>query len=207
MHSLVRRFLKTAIAFLGLGLTIGGWMMIRRELSGVYPSPYLVSAHTHAILVGFVMSMILGVALWLFPRPERENPRYQPRVAGELLRQINDATWLRWVVVLSGLAQIAGLGAFSMAERVPNGRPGSPVFHGGQQYMSGAWCPLYGRPVGWALGAVAGILFGVASPAEAHLTAAVLGKRRRRPAHRESGAFVLSFIKSRIQKATTPSTT
>ena len=128
MHSLVRRFLKTAIAFLGLGLTIGGWMMIRRELSGVYPSPYLVSAHTHAILVGFVMSMILGVALWLFPRPERENPRYQPRVAelaywlvtvgtaarvaGELLRQINDATWLRWVVVLSGLAQTAGLGAF-----------------------------------------------------------------------------------------------
>ncbi len=128
MHSLVRRFLKTAIAFLGLGLTIGGWMMVRRELGGVDPSPYLVSAHTHAILVGFVMSMILGVALWLFPRPEREDPRYQPRVAelaywlvtvgtaarvaGELLRQINDATWLRWVVVLSGLAQIAGLGAF-----------------------------------------------------------------------------------------------
>jgi heme/copper-type cytochrome/quinol oxidase subunit 1 len=128
MHSLVRRFLKTGIAFLAAGLVIGGWMMVRRELADVYPSPYLVSAHTHAILVGFVMSMILGVALWLFPRPEREDARYQPRiaelsywlvtigtaarVAGELLRQANDAQWLRWVVVLSGLAQIAGLGAF-----------------------------------------------------------------------------------------------
>jgi heme/copper-type cytochrome/quinol oxidase subunit 1 len=128
MHSLVRRFLKTGIAFLAIGLVVGGWMMVRRELGGVYPSPYLVSAHTHAILVGFVMSMILGVALWLFPRPEKEDPRYQPRiaelsywlvtigtavrVAGELLRQLNGAPWVRWAVVLSGLAQILGLGAF-----------------------------------------------------------------------------------------------
>jgi cbb3-type cytochrome oxidase subunit 1 len=128
MHSLVRRFLKTAVIFLFVGLTLGGWMMVRRELFGVFPSPYLVSAHTHAILVGFVMLMILGVALWLFPRPDKDDVRYQPRVAGlaywlvtlgtalrvagELLRQIEIAGWLRWMVVLAGLAQIAGIGAF-----------------------------------------------------------------------------------------------
>jgi heme/copper-type cytochrome/quinol oxidase subunit 1 len=128
MHSLVRRFLKTAVIFLLVGLTLGGWMMVRRELFGVFPSPYLVSAHTHAILVGFVMLMILGVALWLFPRPDKDDVRYQPRVAGlaywlvtfgtatrvvgELLRQIEIAGWLRWMVVLAGLAQIAGIGAF-----------------------------------------------------------------------------------------------
>ncbi|MGK2962221.1 MAG: cbb3-type cytochrome c oxidase subunit I, partial [Gemmatimonadaceae bacterium] len=77
----MRRFLKTGIAFLGIGLLLGGWMMIRRELSGVFPSPYLVSAHTHAILVGFVMMMILGVALWLFPRPDKTDERYNPRAA------------------------------------------------------------------------------------------------------------------------------
>ena len=128
MHSLVRRYLKTAIGFLGVGLVLGGWMMVRRELGGVFPSPYLVSAHTHAILVGFVMLMILGVALWLFPRPEKGDVRYQPRiaeaaywlvavgtgvrVAGELLRAASGAAWLRWAVVLSGLAQIAGIGLF-----------------------------------------------------------------------------------------------
>jgi cbb3-type cytochrome oxidase subunit 1 len=128
MHSLVRRFLKTAVIFLLVGLTLGGWMMVRRELFGVFPSPYLISAHTHAILVGFVMLMILGVALWLFPRPDKDDVRYQPRVAGlaywlvtlgtalrvagELLRQIEIAGWLRWMVVLAGLAQIAGIGAF-----------------------------------------------------------------------------------------------
>lgn len=128
MHSLIRRYLKTAIGFLAVGLALGGWMMVRRELGGVFPSPYLVSAHTHAILVGFVMLMILGVALWLFPRPEKGDVRYQPRiaeaaywlvavgtgvrVAGELLRAASGAAWLRWAVVLSGLAQIAGIGLF-----------------------------------------------------------------------------------------------
>ena len=128
MHALVRRYIKTAIAFLLVGLAIGGWMMVRRELAGRIPTPYEVSAHTHAILVGFVMMMILGVALWLFPRPEKGDARYQPRVAelaywlvalgtagriaGELLRTGVHAAWLRWLVVLCGMAQIAGIAAF-----------------------------------------------------------------------------------------------
>jgi uncharacterized protein involved in response to NO len=128
MYTLVRRFLKTAIGFLGVGLVVGAWMMVRRELLGRYPTPYEVSAHTHAILVGFVMMMILGVALWLFPRPEKGDARYDPRaaeaaywlvtlgtagrVAGELLRPAVTATWLRWVVVLTGLAQVAGIALF-----------------------------------------------------------------------------------------------
>ena len=103
-------------------------MMVRRELMSVYPTPYLVSAHTHAILVGFVMMMILGVALWLFPRPEKGDQRYDPRsaglaywlvaagtavrVGGEVLRDLSDAPLLRWIVVVAGLCQIAGIGVF-----------------------------------------------------------------------------------------------
>ena len=78
MYSLVRRFIKTAIVFLGVGLTIGLWIMVRREIYGRFPGPYEVSAHTHAILVGFVMMMILGVALWLFPCPQHDDVPYQP---------------------------------------------------------------------------------------------------------------------------------
>lgn len=128
MHSLVRRYLKTAILFLATGLLIGGWMIVQRELIGTYPSPYIVSAHTHAILVGFVMMMILGVALWLFPRPDKSDERYQPRVAdvaywllaigtatriaGELSRIGLTSLALRWIVVLASFAQIAGIGLF-----------------------------------------------------------------------------------------------
>ena len=128
MYTLVRRYIKTAIVFLAVGLALGVWMMARRELADVYPSPYLVSAHTHAIFVGFVMMMILGVALWLFPRPEKGDERYRPRraeaaywlvtsgtavrLAGELLRLVTAERWLRWAVLLSGLAQAAGIGLF-----------------------------------------------------------------------------------------------
>jgi cbb3-type cytochrome oxidase subunit 1 len=100
--SLVRRFLKTAIAFLALGLALGGWMVARRELAGVYPPPYLVSAHTHALLVGFVMLMIQGVALWMFPRPEKGDTRYDPRAAEGAY----------WLVTAGTAAQIAGLALF-----------------------------------------------------------------------------------------------
>jgi heme/copper-type cytochrome/quinol oxidase subunit 1 len=121
MHTLVRRYIKTAIVFLAVGLAIGTWMIIRRELSGRYPTPYEISAHTHAVFVGFVMELILGVALWLFPRPAKDDHRYSPRlveaaywlltvstavrVAGELARSGVGSLALRWVVVLSGVGQ------------------------------------------------------------------------------------------------------
>lgn len=128
MHSLVRRYIKTAIVFLFVGLAIGGWMITQREIGNRSPSEFVVSAHTHAVFVGFVMTMILGVALWLFPRPEKSDTRYNPalaetayylltigtaiRVAGELARSTNDALWLRVAVLLSGWLQIAGLAVF-----------------------------------------------------------------------------------------------
>lgn len=128
MHSLVRRYIKTAIGFLLVGLVTGGWMLARRELGGVFPGAYTVSAHTHAILVGFVMMMILGVALWLFPRPDKSDDRYRPalaeasywmltvgsavRVIGELLRPGLSAGWLRWAALIGGLLQIGALAVF-----------------------------------------------------------------------------------------------
>lgn len=136
---MVRRFLKTGIGFLCLGLVLGGWMIAQRELGDHYPSPYLVSAHTHAILVGFVMMMIMGVALWLFPRAAKNDDWYDPRMAmiaywllslgtgarimGELLRISSSAVWLRWLVVIAGFAQIAGTVVFfwTMWSRI---RPG-----------------------------------------------------------------------------------
>jgi hypothetical protein len=128
MYTLVRRYLKTAILFLAAGLCIGAWMIVRRELWGEYPNPSIVSAHTHALFVGFVMMTILGVALWLFPRPDKSDTRYRPwrielaywlltggtatRVEGELLRPMVAAMWLKIAVILSGFAQIAAIALF-----------------------------------------------------------------------------------------------
>jgi heme/copper-type cytochrome/quinol oxidase subunit 1 len=128
MFSLVRRYIKTGIVFLFLGLALGMWMLVRRELFGLWPNPYLVSAHTHAVFVGFVMFLILGVALWLFPRAAKDDHRYTPerataaywilllstggRFMAETARSWSDAPLLAWIVVLGGAGQVAGLGFY-----------------------------------------------------------------------------------------------
>ena len=128
MHTTVRRFIKTGVAFLGIGLALGVFMLVRREILGLWPHPYLVSAHAHAVLVGFVMFLILGVALWLFPRADKADVRYRPeridavywilltatagRFFGELLKAWYSEAWLGWLVVLGGTGQAVGIGLF-----------------------------------------------------------------------------------------------
>jgi hypothetical protein len=124
MYTLVRRFIKTGVFFLFAGLILGTWLLVRREIMGIWPHPHLVSAHTHAVLVGFVMFLIFGVALWLFPRAAKDDRRYSParveaaywillastaaRFVSEALRAWSDARLLPWVVVIGGVGQLAG---------------------------------------------------------------------------------------------------
>ena len=104
---------------------MGFWMLVRRELLGVWPLPHLVSAHAHLMLVGTVMETIIGVAIWLFPRPAQGDTRHRPWLAegawwlitaGTLLRALSETAraWdnsaiLRWAVVIGGALQLIGL--------------------------------------------------------------------------------------------------
>jgi hypothetical protein len=74
------------------------------------------------------MMMILGVALWLFPRPDKSDTRYKAghveaaywvltiatavRIATELARPIVPNLAVRWGVVLASFGQIVGLAIF-----------------------------------------------------------------------------------------------
>jgi cytochrome bd-type quinol oxidase subunit 2 len=124
MGPLSRRFLRTAIVFLAAGLLLGLWMMAAREFGVSVPARAL-SAHTHALLVGFVMMMIGGVALWMFPRPAKDDPRYKPvraewaywmlalgtggRIVLELAAKEDAGTAMRVAVFATGAAQVLGL--------------------------------------------------------------------------------------------------
>lgn len=128
MFTLVRRYIKSAIAFLFLGLGYGGWLLVRREIHGIWPSPHQVSAHAHVVGIGFVLLLILGVALWLFPRPARDDTRYRParieaawwllapptlaRFLAEAARPEIPAPWLGWTIVGAAAAQVAGLALY-----------------------------------------------------------------------------------------------
>lgn len=81
MLPLARYFVKTSLFFLVLGLAIGAHMSATFFLRRIPPNHYLVVAHTHLLLVGFVVMMIMGVALWMFPKPAKDDRRYRPGVA------------------------------------------------------------------------------------------------------------------------------
>lgn len=141
MNDLVRRYIKTAMLFLVLGLSLGLYMLFMREINGYWPGPYLISAHTHAVFVGFVMFMILGVALWLFPRPLDSDTRFNQslistvywlllvgtllRFSGELLRAYQDIPMAGWFILFAGILQVTGfiLYIWTMWYRIrPNAR-------------------------------------------------------------------------------------
>ena len=128
MFTQVRWFIKTGIGFLAAGLAVGLYMLVQRELGGVHANPFLRSAHVHALFFGFVVFLILGVALWLFPRAAKGDTRYKPswinasywvltvatavRFVSEAARAWWMAEWLPWVVVLGGAGQVLGLAIY-----------------------------------------------------------------------------------------------
>jgi hypothetical protein len=84
MTPLVRLYIKTSFVFLLLGLVLGGYITVVVNLAGrAVPWP-LITAHVHLLLVGFMLTLVSGVATWMFPRPARDDGRYRP--------------WLAWLV-------------------------------------------------------------------------------------------------------------
>lgn len=75
MFTTVRYFIKTSIIFLVLGILTGLHLSFAKYISQISYSQELVSAHTLVILVGSVM-MIIGVALWFFPRAGKDDKKY-----------------------------------------------------------------------------------------------------------------------------------
>lgn len=97
MHSIVRYYIRTSLFFLFVGLLFGAYFMVETYwLGGTYPAMW-VSAHTHVLLLGFVIMMILGVAQWMFPRPRKDDQRYSPIRALIIYYLFTSATALRFV--------------------------------------------------------------------------------------------------------------
>jgi heme/copper-type cytochrome/quinol oxidase subunit 1 len=100
---LVRLYIKTSFVFLIAGLVLGGYIAVEVNLLGrAVPWP-LITAHVHLLLVGFLLTLVFGVATWMFPRPVREDVRYRP--------------WLAWLVywLLAASTVVRALGELGAA--------------------------------------------------------------------------------------------
>jgi cbb3-type cytochrome oxidase subunit 1 len=62
MDPFVRRFIRSSLLWLGVGVTLGVLMAVRPAMLAFRP------AHMHANLLGFVSMMIFGVAYHVIPR-------------------------------------------------------------------------------------------------------------------------------------------
>jgi cbb3-type cytochrome oxidase subunit 1 len=124
MPPLVRRYVKTSFVLLISGLVLGGYIVVAQFVVGVYPPRLFITAHVHLLLVGFMLMIVMGVATWMFPRPVRDDQRYQPKIAeavywlmtvativralAELTAPFTPAPAIRVVIAAGGLAQLAG---------------------------------------------------------------------------------------------------
>lgn len=97
MFTTVRYFIKTSLVFLVIGILTGLYMSFTRYVFQFGYTQEMISAHTHLILVGSVMMMIMGVALWFFPRPEKDDKKYNPNLILVTYWLLAGATALRFI--------------------------------------------------------------------------------------------------------------
>ena len=92
-----RYFIKTSFLFFGLGMMSGIWKYGHYVYDWTAPDT-LIMAHTHIILIGGVMNMIIGVATWFFPRSKKGYQFYNPQFMWSLYWVLSFATIGRFIV-------------------------------------------------------------------------------------------------------------
>ncbi len=74
-----RLLIKASLIYFLIGVLLGFFM----ELANFYPSFEFIwryrTTHVHLLLVGFVIQLIVGVALWMFPRKSKGTPEEKLR--------------------------------------------------------------------------------------------------------------------------------
>ncbi|HEU4742071.1 MAG TPA: hypothetical protein VFS50_10800 [Meiothermus sp.] len=121
-------FIRTSLVYLIYVALSGTAFYLWPGLIGLFKT-----THVHAGLVGFFLSMVMGVAYWMMPRPGRlrqdklEAATYVALNAGLIVRLVFEP-WmlysgtesLRPILAVSGLLQLGAVGifAYAMSQRV-----------------------------------------------------------------------------------------
>jgi len=120
MPNEIRLFIRTSLVCLVLSALVGTLKFALYPVFAMSPPYWLVDVHTHLATVGWLVNMVFGVALWMFPLPwgATAAERYRPgtvRLAyvglngGLAIRILGDAINSNAILIASGLLQTGGI--------------------------------------------------------------------------------------------------
>lgn len=115
-------FVRAALLYLALGLTLGMLLLWNK---GVPISPNiwrLLPAHIEFLLIGWIVQLALGVAFWILPRWQTQRGEERPAWAAFFLLNLGVwcvvlASWLslpEWVFSLGRTCEAAAAAAFAV---------------------------------------------------------------------------------------------
>jgi hypothetical protein len=119
MPLLTRAFVKTAMIYFALALTLG-ILLAMGKMSGLFP------VYIHLLVFGWLTQLIFGVVFWMFPKFSTEAPRGSEalgwwtyallniglliRVIAEPIQSTHSNPFSGWLLVISAAIQfMAGL--------------------------------------------------------------------------------------------------
>jgi hypothetical protein len=116
----IRWMIRSSVFWILAGTMLGVAMTLAYRLDAFAWAPPWRTAHVHMLLVGGVMQMIMGVALWMFPRPPRVRQWPTGRQGWSLYALLNGGTLLRSAIGPYITSSLTGfltgtLGAFAQA--------------------------------------------------------------------------------------------
>lgn len=125
MPILTRVWIKTALVYFILSLTLGIFLVLDTAGLLALPVPGLFPSYIHFLVLGWVTQLIMGVAFWMFPKYSQQQPRRSEsmgwvsyyclnlglilRLVGEPLNAATQAAWAGWIMAIAaGLLLVGG---------------------------------------------------------------------------------------------------
>lgn len=109
-------FLRAALLYLALGFTLGALLLANKGLA-LHPAiANLLPAHVEFLLVGWTIQLVMGVALWIFPRFGAGTLAKRDSLGWAAFALLNGGVWL----VVTGmpfagrLAEMAAAAVFAV---------------------------------------------------------------------------------------------
>lgn len=73
-------FIRTALAYMAAGFTLGALMLANKGVSFYPPLWRTMTIHMELLMMGWLVQLALGVAFWILPRFTRGAPRGNERL-------------------------------------------------------------------------------------------------------------------------------